>query len=118
MIKAIIAYLAMTGVALAQMAPPYVTGEGAFEQPTTVRCMEKDTFINMLKTKGLRIIIVNSTPEKVNKVILTNEEGSVLVANIFDFGRVCVLDIIDNAAFSKEFKFEPREKEPEEGKNP
>lgn len=100
----------------AQMVGPYLNSEKSYAQPTSVRCLSHKDFSEVLKSKGLRIIIVGNensqapAETQANKAIFANDDGSVVVANIFPDGRACVLDIIDNAAFSEEFTWKKPEK--------
>lgn len=90
--------------AKAQVFPPFIEGPNVQEFPAKVRCMPPADFKNLLNTKGLHIIALEAQQDETTKVILTNDIGSILVANL-NKERACVLDIMNMADFSDEFHF-------------
>jgi hypothetical protein len=88
--------------AIAQMAPPFMMGEGVFAKPFEVRCMNDDIFSNVLTSKKFHIAAMVEQ-EELTKVIFVNPDGVIIVANITKFGQSCVLDILENAYFSSEW---------------
>lgn len=100
-------------LAIAQMAPPFMMGDGVFAKPSEVRCMNDNIFSDVLSAKKFHIAAMVEQTE-VTKVIFVNPDGVILVANITKFGQSCVLDILENAFFSSEWSVS---RKPEEEKN-
>lgn len=89
-------------LAFAQMAPPFMMGDGAFAKPIEIRCMNDEIFAQVLTGKKFHIAAMMEQTE-VTKVIFVNPDGVIIVANITKFGQSCILDILDNAFFSSEW---------------
>lgn len=102
-------WVILTNRSPAQMTGPFVEGPNVFSELASVRCMPHAEFSELVKQRGMRIIIANMVGD-VNKVIWNNASGDVLVSDIFPSDKACVMDILENSSFSKEF-FWPEQKE-------
>lgn len=101
----------------AQMAGPFLkepdsSSPGTFKDVSVqVKCMKGEALKSLLDERKMHILILASSKEGIMKVIFTNEDGDVLVTNVFPDQMACVLDILPMAQFSSEFVFSKKKKE-------
>jgi len=94
-------------VAFAQLAPPFAGGDGVETKPSFVRCMSHDTLSKIWENKGMHVIATSVAKSEegteVIKAVAANANQDIMIVNIFDNDKTCVLDIIEGAFINKEF---------------
>ena len=109
----LIALLIFSTPAYSQMTGPFIEGDNVTPYPSTIRCFSHKGFHDFLKSRDFRMIISSGGNEDspIVKAVFTNNVD-VIVANIIPDKRACVLDILENSAFSNEFSFKEKKVSP------